>query len=197
MTGRWKRRERGAALVELAFVLPLLAMFAFGAIEFGLAWGDRLAVQTAVRAGVRVGSAQATVSTADHTLLLSTGAALTDIGLANVRYVVVFKSATTDGVVPPACLTGTPHSVSGSCNVYTGAQLVQVLAGTSPASWFGCGVGSLDLSWCPTGRQAVQALGNDFLGVWVKASRPMLTGFFGTTLTIADDAVMRLEPQEA
>ena len=183
--------------MEMALVVPLLVLFAFGGIEFGMAWGDRLTVQTAVRAGVRVGSAQATVSTADQSLLLATGAALTDLGLTNIRYVVVYKSATTDGVVPATCLTATPHSVSGSCNAYTGAQLAQVVAGTAPASWFGCGVGSLDLSWCPTGRQAVQALNNDYLGVWVKASRPMLTGFFGTTITIADDAVMRLEPQEA
>ena len=137
-------------MIEFAFVLPLLALFAFGAIELGLAWSGRLTVQTAVRAGVRVGSAPGTVATADQVLLLSTGAALNDLGLANVNYVVVFKSTTTDGAVPTACLTGTPHSVSGSCNAYTGAQLPQVVAGTSPGSWFGCGVGSLDLSWCPT-----------------------------------------------
>ncbi len=71
------------------------------------------------------------------------------------------------------------------------------MAGTAPASWFGCGVGSLDLSWCPTSRQACRPSGTDYLGVWVKARHPMLTGFFGSVITIADDAVMRLEPQEA
>ena len=49
----------------------------------------------------------------------------------------------------------------------------------------------------PDGPPGVQALGNDYLGVWVKARHPMLTGFFGTVLTMTDDAVMRLEPQEA
>ncbi|MEA2902081.1 MAG: hypothetical protein QOH36_1968 [Actinomycetota bacterium] len=191
-----RRGERGGAMVEFAFVLPLLTLFAFGAIEMGLAWSGRLTVQTAVRAGVRVGSAQGTVANADQVLLVSTGAALNDLGLANVNSVVVFKSITIDGAVPTACLTGTPHSVSGSCNAYTGAQLAQVVAGTSPGSWFGCGVGSLDLSWCPTSRQAIQALGNDYLGVWVSARHPMLTGFFGSTLTIVDHAVMRLEPKE-
>ena len=191
-----RRSERGGAMIEFAFVLPLLALFAFCAIEMGLGWSARLTVQTAVRAGVRVGSAQGAVATADQVLLLSTGAALNDLGPANVNWVVVFKSTTTNGAVPTACLTGTPHSVSGSCNAYTGAQLAQVMAGTSPGSWFGCGVGSLDLSWCPTSRQAIQALGTDYLGVWVSARHPMLTGFFGSTLTIADHAVMRLEPRE-
>jgi len=184
-------------MVELALVLPVLALFAFGVIELGLAWGDRMAVQTAVRAGVRVGSSDGKVSTADKGVLLGVGAALYDMGLPNVDWVVVYKSATIDGAPPAACLTPAPHSVNGSCNAYTGTQLQQVVAGTAPASWFGCGAGSLDVAWCPTSRQSIQALGNDYLGVRITARHPMLTGFFGSVLTLNDDAVMRLEPQES
>ena len=129
------------ALVEFACVLPLIAILAFGIIEFGMAWQDKLRVQTAVRAGARVGSNAGKLSTADQHILLGVGAPLADIGLSNVNWVVVFKSTTTDGVVPSACITPTPHSVSGSCNAYSGAQLEQVVGGTSPSSWFGCGVG--------------------------------------------------------
>jgi len=189
--------ERGSALVEFAFVLPVLALMCFGVIEYGLAGQDRLTVQTAVRSGVRVGSAEGKLATADKNALLAAGAALYDLGLVNVTSVLVYKSATVDGAVPPACLTPNTHSVSGSCNAYTGAQLQSVVNGTAPASWFGCGVGSLDLSWCPTGRQSIQGLGNDYLGVRVAVSRPTLTGFFGSAVTINDHAVMRLEPQEA
>ncbi len=196
-TGPGGRPERGSAMVEFAFVLPVLALMCFGVIEFGLAWQDRLTVQTAVRAGVRVGSADGKVPTADKGVLLGVGAVLYDLGLANVSWVLVYKSTTTDGAVPPACLTPTPHSVSGSCNAYTGAQLQDVVDGDAPASWFGCGVGSLDLSWCPAARQSVQAIGNDYLGVRVTVRHPMLTGFFGSVITLDDDAVMRLEPQEA
>jgi hypothetical protein len=192
-----RRGQRGAALVELAFVLPVLAVLAFGVVEFGLAWQDRLTVQTAAREGVRVGSSQGKAATADKAALLGVGAVLYDMGLQNVDWVVVFKSTTTDGAVPTACLTPTPHSVAGSCNAYTGAQLKKVVDGTAPASWFGCGVGSLDLSWCPTARQSIQALGNDYLGVRITARHPLLTGFFGSVLTLKDHAVMRLEPQEA
>jgi Flp pilus assembly pilin Flp len=194
---RHGRRERGAALVEFAFVVPVMALLVFGVIELGLAWQTRLTVQTASRAGVRVGSAEANVTTADKGVLLGLGAVLYDTGLANVDRVLIYKSVTTDGAPPAACLTPTVHSVSGSCNAYTGAQLQQVVAGTAPATWFGCGVGSLDLSWCPSSRQSVQALGNDYLGVRVTVRHPLLTGFFGSVLTIEDHAVMRVEPQES
>ena len=58
-------RAGAAALVEFACVLPLIAVLAFGIIEFGMAWQDKLRVQTAVRAGARVGSTAGKLSTAD------------------------------------------------------------------------------------------------------------------------------------
>lgn len=189
--------ERGAVLVEFALLLPLLALMAFGIMEFGLARQDKLMVQTAARAGVRVGSAASSTSSADKELLLGVGSALNDIGLDNVDWVLVYKSTTVDGTVPAVCTTGTPHSVSGSCNAYSGAQLGQMVAGTAPATWFGCGGASLDASWCPTARESIQANGTDYLGVWISARHPMVTGFFGSVLTLTDRAVMRLEPRSS
>jgi Flp pilus assembly protein TadG len=184
-------------LVEFAFVLPLLALMAFGIVEFGRLWGDRSTIQAAARSGARVGSFDGSTATADQDVLLGAGAAMSSLDLTNVNWVLVYKSTTADGAVPAACLAATPHSVSGSCNAYSGAQLKQVVAGTAPGSWFGCAAGSLDLSWCPTTRQTIQANGTDYLGVWLSVKRPMLTGFFGTVTTITDQAVMRLEPKEA
>ena len=189
------RGEAGAVLVEFVFLLPVIALLAFGVIEFGIAWQDRLTVQSAVRAGVRVGSTAGNVATADTGILMAVGAALNDVGLSNVNHVLVYKSSSADGAVPSACVTPAPHSVSGSCNEYSGAQLQQVVAGTAPPTWFGCGAGSLDAPWCPASRQSLQSLGADYLGVWVSANHPMVTGFFGSALTITDGAVMRLEPQ--
>jgi len=192
----WRGRgESGAVIVEFALVLPFMALMAMGIMEFGLARQDKLTVQTGARSGVRVGSAAGNAATADKNLLLGAGSALNDIGLANVNWVVVYKSTTTDGAVPASCTSPTPHSVSSSCNAYSGAQLQQVVAGTAPASWFGCGAGSLDASWCPTSRLTIQANGADYLGVWLSARHPMFTGFFGSALTLTDNAIMRLEPQ--
>lgn len=187
-------RDRGSVLVEFVLVLPVLALLAFGIMEFGLARQDRMAVQTAARSGLRVGSAAGNSLSADKNILLGVGAAIADIGLSNVDWVLVYKSVASDAAAPAACLNP-PRSVSGTCNAYTGVQLQQVVAGTAPASWFGCGVSALDTSWCPTNRQTIQANGTDHLGVWVRATHPMVTGFFGARLTMTDWGVMRLEPQ--
>jgi Flp pilus assembly protein TadG len=47
-------RERGQAMVEMAIVLPVLAILLFGLIQFGLLFRDYLALVDAVRAGARV-----------------------------------------------------------------------------------------------------------------------------------------------
>jgi Flp pilus assembly protein TadG len=193
MSARCKGSQ-GSTLVEFAIVLPLLAIMTFGIVELGMALQDKMTVQGAARTGVRVGSAAGTAPDADKNLLLGAGAALHDVGLANVNWILVYKSATADGAVPVAC-TNPPHSVAASCNAYTGAQLQQLVAGTAPSSWFGCGATALDRFWCPTSRQTIQSDGTDYLGVSVEAQHPMLTGFFGSTLTIGDHGVMRLEPQ--
>jgi Flp pilus assembly protein TadG len=52
-------RERGAVLVEAAFVIPILLLFIFGTIDFGWTFNQ----YTAVRQGVREGAREAAVNT--------------------------------------------------------------------------------------------------------------------------------------
>jgi Flp pilus assembly protein TadG len=47
------RRERGAALVEFAFVAPILFLLLFGIVEFGMAFNDYIAVRNGSREGAR------------------------------------------------------------------------------------------------------------------------------------------------
>jgi hypothetical protein len=50
--------------------------------------------------------------------------------------------------------------------------------------------------WCPTSRQSQQALGADYLGVWMQVTYTYVTKIFpGSGITIRDAAVMRLEPR--
>jgi hypothetical protein len=60
---------------------------------------------------------------------------------------------------------------------------------------FGCGAGSLDSVWCPTTRQDSQAIGPDYIGVWVKTVHGFVTKLFGTSRAITDGVVMRIEPK--
>jgi Flp pilus assembly protein TadG len=55
--------ERGAVLVEFAFVFPIIVMLLFGLLSGGLAWNQNLAVSQGVRVGARYG---ATLPTTDY-----------------------------------------------------------------------------------------------------------------------------------
>lgn len=48
------RRERGAAAVELALVLPLFLLMIFGIVEFGRVYHVQATIDGAAREGVRV-----------------------------------------------------------------------------------------------------------------------------------------------
>lgn len=47
------KREGGASLVEFALIVPLLAMFLFGIVQFGLAFDQKQSINSAAREGAR------------------------------------------------------------------------------------------------------------------------------------------------
>jgi len=195
---RWRRTpdgERGAALVEMAICATLLITIAFGIIEFGNAWNRKLEVETAARSGARVGSSLGADRSADYGLLQATSSVLNDIGLNNVNYVVVYKSTTADGKRQGACASSPPVATVGLCNVYTGAQLQSLDPASFTATCTGNTGTALDHYWCPTGRQSVQSLGADYLGVFVQANYTTATGLFKSPFYLSSGVVMRLEPK--
>jgi Flp pilus assembly protein TadG len=186
--GRSRRAERGAALVELALVVPILVMLVVGIAEFGFGYKDRMTVQTATRTGARVGSNLGNNAQSDYNILQGVKSALGSVSTANIQMIVVYKSTTADGAVPATCLAGT--SVAGSCNVYNAAAL------SAASTSFGCGTGALDVMWCPTTRSVDQGSGLDYLGVYVQVRHNFISGFLGSrSVTLKDKAVLRLEPQ--
>jgi Flp pilus assembly protein TadG len=191
---RYPREERGAAIVEFAVMLPLVLLLVFGIVEFGLAFSIKLNVETAARSGARVGSGLRDDRMADYNLLQSVKSALND-NLSNVQYVVVYKSTNASGAIPAGCSGAMPISQNGSCNVYTGVQLSSLTA----ASFGGatCTAAQPDHFWCPTSRQAVQSVGNDYLGVLVMVKTSAVTQVFGSFFSVQANAVMQLEPKES
>jgi hypothetical protein len=188
---RGRRREsgeRGAALVETAITMPVFFLLIFGIIEFGLAFRDNLTVANTTRDAARAGSVMGDDPTADQFILDVIEASSAAMSPQQLTRIVVFEATGPDTPVPPACLAG---PVASLCNVYSGANLAATGAPT-----FGCGPTSLDRHWCPTTRIVAQDGPPDYLGVFVEASRPMVTGVLGRSLTLRDTFVLRLEPTD-
>ncbi len=87
--GRWGRRreDRGAAAVEFALILPVLLLLVLGIINFGYVFGQKLALNQAVREGARnaVVSTSADESAVETFVRDSTGGLIgdpTDVAVA-------------------------------------------------------------------------------------------------------------------
>jgi Flp pilus assembly protein TadG len=182
-------RERGTALVEFALVAPVLMLLIFGAFEYGLFFKDYLTVSNTTRTGARVGSAAGSSADADYQILQAVKAAATALpgGSNSIQTITIYKATAAGGGPTANCQTAS--SSSDRCNTYTASAFAQ------PLSKFGCGTGSIDSTWCPTTREDSQAVGPDYIGVWVKTTHGFVTKLFGASKTITDSVVMRIEPK--
>ncbi len=108
-----RRAGAGAAMVEMLVVTMLLVLIVFGIIEFGNGFSNKLQVETATRAGARVGSSLGNDRLADYNLLQSVRSALAKLGYSNVDYVVVYKSTDTgrDPVGVQRCRADLEHGL--------------------------------------------------------------------------------------
>jgi Flp pilus assembly protein TadG len=61
-------RDRGAALVEFALILPVFLMLVFGIVEFGRAYNAQIALQGASREGARALALGRTTAQVDATV---------------------------------------------------------------------------------------------------------------------------------
>lgn len=99
--GGRKRRESGAALVEFAFVLPVLLLIIFGIIDFSRAYNAKQELTHATREGARVYAV-----TSNHTAAAAafwSGA----VGLDATKVAVTIPA---DNLCPP----GSPVQVSAT-----------------------------------------------------------------------------------
>jgi hypothetical protein len=189
--------DDGAVLVEFALFAPVAVVLLMGILEFGMAFRDANTVRSADRAAARAGAntfvGGGNSNVADWNILSSLKAGTASIASDEIVRVVIYDAGAADGDPPPACKTHTPGAGYGSpgtadCNVYTGAFL-ETLPATS-AGWST----AYDAGWDPTERDVDSDGGTDYLGIWMQVDREAVTGFFGSTITITDKAVMQLEP---
>jgi Flp pilus assembly protein TadG len=108
-TSRWRgrRRERGAAAVEFALVLPLFIALLMGSIDYGYYFFSEQVVTNAAREGARAGS------------LVAQGGALPTAGaqstaISNARTAAQTYMQKGGVTCPGTCVTATYVTVGGS-----------------------------------------------------------------------------------
>ncbi len=131
-----RSRERGAAVVEFALVLPLLLMLVLGAIDWGWYFYTREVVTNAAREGARAGSVSAvgtdaiTAASSAATTYLSnlslTGGSVNattpDVTVGatvthTVRVVVTFPASSLTGFTLPGFTSLVPSSITATAQM--------------------------------------------------------------------------------
>lgn len=186
------QRQRGAVLVELAIIVPLLISLLVVGLELGLALRDKMTVTAAARSGARVGSSLGRVRLADHDILESVRVGLSRVDPNDVLVLVIFEPDAS-GNMPPSCRA---TSINGVCNRYSSSQ-IQTLTEADFTGVNSCTGSSPDREWCPVdrNRDLAAAGGPDWLGVYLEiVHRSSAPAFLGDRV-ISDKVVMRLEPR--
>lgn len=199
-------RDRGAAFIEFALSVPFLLLIAMGIVEMGLGWMAANDVNSAARDAARAGTSAPAYATADRTILITVGNALSDKERAGIQKVVVFRADANGNPYNSNCLKYSPNDgspgsgngISGECNIYGPLQVQYAVDNPTNGSAFGnlsgCS-GTIDRFWCPAKRAHTQT-GNslDYLGVYIKMKHDSVTHFNFGDMTIKRQAVFRLEP---
>ena len=109
MKGRFFKKERGTSIVEFALVLPLLILFVFGIVEFGIAFYDKAMLTNASREGARAGIVFNVNSSGDWTAVDNTTIE-TAVNNYLSSYLITFGSPTTANT----SITRTTDPVTGT-----------------------------------------------------------------------------------
>jgi Flp pilus assembly pilin Flp len=120
------QREDGAAAVEFALIVGVLAMLIFGMLQFGVAFFQLQNLRAATREGARIGAVDGTVQNIQDRVENASGIST----LNNSIYV-----QTRTGTAPPATVSGDP-SLTKPCLPASGTKPDSVIAGiqlNSPA----------------------------------------------------------------
>lgn len=169
--------------MEAAIVTPMVFALFFGIFEMGFLFKDYLAVAGAVRAGVRMASANPRVSTyaqdAANSVALTGGA----MNFADIQELWVYEVSTTATSDKP--LGRTDFGDCGTCVKFSwdGSKFVKA-------------VGSPDWPANTQNACSARSVGGppDRIGVYIKFKHDSFTKFVFNTVTISEASVMTLEP---
>lgn len=177
-----RSNERGASAVEAAIVTPMVFALFFGIIELGFLFKDYLAVAGAVRAGVRMASANPRTSTfaqdaADHVAL--TGGAM---NLNDIQQLWVYK-------VDTNLLSDKPIGYSD----FRRCDVCVKFKWDAPTKTF---IPTSD-TWSASTQNACSSSNGgppDRIGVYINLKHDGFTKFVFTSVNISEASIMTLEP---
>ncbi len=178
-------RDRGAALTEMALLLPILLMLVLGVFELGAAFKSYLTTSNAVREGTRLLSARGTEEVADCVALVKAVGALT---LANdldkLDRIEIFQAKPSDG-----------SAIGTTINEYRysgGDPMDCTPSGSSCGSW------TCVIRQTPGARKALvgPTTSPDLIGMRIVYRHNWLSGFppFRGFIMIDEQTISRLEP---
>jgi Flp pilus assembly protein TadG len=171
--------ERGAALVETAILIPVVILVTFGLIEFSSAYQSSSVASASARAGARVASAEALLPTYATDAAAAAATALHTVSSSEPVELWVYKA---DANGYPS--SGNFSTCSTNCIKYTWLPATRLFDTASPGGG----------GWPYTTQNACNQNSWDSVGVYVKLNHKFLTKLFGTSITLTDHAVFRLEP---
>ena len=192
------RGVRGAALLEMVLVAPVLLLLLFGVGEFGRAWVSGNKLEGAVSTAARVGASQGSTPDAARAIRRSLRASLPEDLRNNVTRIVIYSS-NRDGDIAAACLTATPGTGVGNgtpggitsadrCNTYPGSILGTVNSTTNLGS-------SQNSYWQPEDRRDTLAQPPDYLGVLVQTRHDDFSGtFWRDGFDLERRSIYRIQP---
>jgi len=188
MKSRNHNRERGAAMVEMAMVLPLLVLLVFGIVEYGLLFKEKLTIASAATSASRTGATMGTRDAADFRMLRALEAGLYDQVDASVLISVdIFEADEITGV-------------ASATNVNTYFFTPDIL----PCKWTPCpdpdapGGAVYGGTWIPSVRDTELDAGGgglSVLGIEIEYHHDAVTNLIpGVDRDLTERALVRLEP---
>ena len=174
--------ERGASAVEAAIVTPVVMMMFFGIVELGFLFKDYMAAAGAVRAGVRMASANpryASYAQAAADQVALTGRAM---NLNDVQQMWVYKVNVADDK---------PYGLSNfaDCNVcvkFKWDAPTKKFVALTPNVWLASSQNACSSS-SPGGPP-------DRIGVYIQLKHNGFTKFVLSSVNISEDSIMTFEP---